>query len=68
MANAGNSTPNDEGAPDVRVNWRVAAGAAAALMALFTIELCDAAARAAARWRDLRAPVHRLGPVVRSAR
>src|SRR6185295_6169383 len=38
MANAGNSTPHDELARDVRVNWRVAAGAAAALMALFTFQ------------------------------
>jgi signal transduction histidine kinase len=38
MANAGHSTPPHEGARDVRVNWRVAAGAAAALMALFTFQ------------------------------
>jgi two-component system, LytTR family, sensor kinase len=38
MADAGNSTPNDEKARDVHVDWRVAAGAAAALMALFTFQ------------------------------
>ena len=38
MANADTSTPRDDGSPDVRVNWRVAAGAAAALMALFTFQ------------------------------
>jgi signal transduction histidine kinase len=37
MTNADNSTPHD-GSGDVRVNWRVAAGASVVLMALFTFQ------------------------------